>query len=114
MKLTTNEAMEFNRLLGSKIRTARKEMGFSMKDVADKVGVTHQQFWKYEKGINSIHPVMMKKISSILAIGVDELLNLKNVGNSTCKENCLSINGIKSKVVKKNLKNLVLSLEKFN
>ena len=43
-----------NFLIGQKIKTRRKMLHLTQKNLAEKLGITFQQIQKYEKGINKI------------------------------------------------------------
>jgi transcriptional regulator with XRE-family HTH domain len=43
-----------NRQIGAQIREHRKMLGLSQRQLADLLGVTFQQIYKYERGINGI------------------------------------------------------------
>ena len=50
-----NEALnDVDILIGRKIHDLRIELGMSRQQLADKIGVTHQQLQKYEKASNRI------------------------------------------------------------
>ncbi|GAB4163110.1 MAG: helix-turn-helix transcriptional regulator [Rickettsiaceae bacterium] len=46
--------VEVDRYIGSKIYSLRLAQGFSRQQLAQTIGVTHQQLQKYEKGTNRI------------------------------------------------------------
>ncbi len=45
---------DFNKMIGEKVWKCRLELGIARTAVAEKIGVSHQQFEKYEKGTNRI------------------------------------------------------------
>lgn len=57
---------EFDKQIGKKILKLRLAMGLSRDDVAKDVGVTHQQFTKYESGMNRISVGRFLKIAKAL------------------------------------------------
>jgi transcriptional regulator with XRE-family HTH domain len=65
-KAMQSEELKFNKELGALIRATRVRFGMSQKDIANKIGVTHQQIQKYESGQNAIPSYRLHKISAIL------------------------------------------------
>lgn len=53
-------------LIGMKIHELRISMGLSRQQLAEKIGVTHQQLQKYEKGTNRISAGRLAAISQAL------------------------------------------------
>lgn len=45
---------ELNKMIGAKLWEHRVELGITRSEIAAKVGVSHQQFEKYEKGLNRL------------------------------------------------------------
>lgn len=43
-----------NELVGNRIKTRRKELGYSGKKMAEKLGVSQQQYSRYERGLNKL------------------------------------------------------------
>lgn len=58
--------IEFNVGLGELIRAERCRQGLTQRDVADKLGITFQQFQKYEKGTTAITVYRLGQISCVL------------------------------------------------
>lgn len=50
----TDEIKKIDKLVGERIAEARISNGLSRTQLASKIGVTHQQLQKYEKGTNRI------------------------------------------------------------
>lgn len=76
---------EFNKRIGAKIRELRIAKGIAREDLALHVGVTHQQFSKYEKGINSISASTLTIIAGQLNTPITYLLQMEDAeldGNS--------------------------------
>lgn len=57
---------------GDTIRTRRKELGLSQKELGNKVGVSHQQIQKYEAGLIKVAPYRMKAIGKALEMPIKE------------------------------------------
>lgn len=52
--------------IGAKIQEMRIAMGMSRQQLAEKIGVTHQQLQKYEKGVNRISAGRLVSIAEAL------------------------------------------------
>lgn len=57
-----------NQKVGQRVKERRVSLGLSRSDVAKKVGVSQQQFEKYEKGMNRISAGMLVAIALHLKI----------------------------------------------
>ncbi len=62
-----HRASSIDRHVGARVRTRRTALDMSQDDVAQKLGVTYQQFQKYEAGINRISASRLQQISAGLA-----------------------------------------------
>ncbi len=64
--------------IGSRIRLRRALLGFSQKQLGERIGLTPQQVQKYEKGVNRIAASTLFKVAEALDVPVsfffDELL----------------------------------------
>ena len=58
----------FDKKLGEKIAKCRKALKLSRKALADKIGITHQQLQKYEKGVNRVSVSWLIDICKLLKI----------------------------------------------
>jgi|13_taG_2_1085334.scaffolds.fasta_scaffold04032_11 transcriptional regulator with XRE-family HTH domain len=54
MSRHTKETKKIDLIVGQKINEKRLAMGLSRQQLADKIGVTHQQVQKYEKGTDRV------------------------------------------------------------
>lgn len=63
--------MEF----GEQLRKAREDKGMTQQNLADKIFVTRQSVSRWERGERYPDLLMIKKISGILGISIDELLS---------------------------------------
>lgn len=52
--------------VGARLRRRRKEMGMTQRIVAQKIGVTSQQYMKYERGDNRISASRLFDVASVL------------------------------------------------
>lgn len=60
-------------LVGRRVRAYRLSLGMSQTTLGDKVGVTFQQIQKYERGTNRIGSSRLKKVATVLGVGVGAL-----------------------------------------
>lgn len=60
-------------LVGQRVRAYRLARGMSQTALAEKVGVTFQQIQKYEKGVNRIGSGRLKRVSTVLGVGIAAL-----------------------------------------
>lgn len=60
-----------NKEIGNRVWQCRLELGISRSELARKVGVTHQQFEKYEKGSNRISVGTLAAIMEYMSIDPD-------------------------------------------
>ena len=61
--------------MGELIRQMRKSSGMSQMQLAEKVGISHQQVQKYEKGVNKLSVSRMKQISGALGVPASLILD---------------------------------------
>lgn len=59
----TPELQEITDRIGSQVRVERLSRGWSQKQLSDKIGVTHQQLYKYERGDNRISAARLEIIA---------------------------------------------------
>lgn len=64
----------FNKVVGKTVRLRRIAVGLTLKELGQKIGVTYQQVYKYEKGFNSISPFMLAKIAHALNTSIADLV----------------------------------------
>ncbi|MEO0713445.1 MAG: helix-turn-helix transcriptional regulator [Pseudomonadota bacterium] len=57
---------EVDRLVGMRVREARREAGMTQDDLAREIGLTFQQVQKYEKAVNRISAGLIYEISLVL------------------------------------------------
>lgn len=57
--------------IGRKIRERREVVGLTQKQVADKLGVSHQQFQKYEEGATRIHAAFLYELTKLLGVTLE-------------------------------------------
>ena len=56
--------------VGSRVRMRRLMLGVSQTKLADALGITFQQFQKYEKGVNQISASKLQQISEFLQVPI--------------------------------------------
>jgi transcriptional regulator with XRE-family HTH domain len=69
-QLTKEEVREIDRHVGSRLRYRRIMMDFSQTYLADQVGLSFQQFQKYEKGTNRISASKLHEFAKLLDVPV--------------------------------------------
>lgn len=60
--------------IGQRIQAARKSLGLSQTDLAQRVGVSYQQIQKYEAGQNRVSVTHLLHISAALDLALTDLL----------------------------------------
>ncbi|MBI6549095.1 helix-turn-helix domain-containing protein [Xenorhabdus lircayensis] len=66
--------MRVSMLVGKRIQMKRKEIGVTAAELADRIGVSHQQLSRYERGTNKISLEHLVDISMALNTPVDWFL----------------------------------------
>ena len=61
--------------LGERIKKARKDLGMSQTDLANRVGLSYAQIGRYETKNTQPQTEILKKIAEALEVSVDHLLN---------------------------------------
>ena len=64
------EPNEIDRLVGSRVRQRRMQLGLSQEELAAALGITVPQVQKYEKGINRIGASRLHKIAGLLGVPI--------------------------------------------
>lgn len=65
-------------LVGENVRRIRIEMNQTLSEMANALGISHQQLQKYETGSNRLSAGMLKKIADHFGIGVGILFEDAN------------------------------------
>jgi len=68
--------------VGRRVRAYRQAQGMSQSTLGEKVGVTFQQIQKYERGTNRIGSSRLKKVATVLGVGIAALFAEENGGQS--------------------------------
>jgi len=66
---------QLNKMIGANLRYCRVLRKLSMTDVATFIGVTHQQVYKYETGLNSLTIFRLKQFADFFKEEIKNLLN---------------------------------------
>ena len=67
-----------NQIIASKLRDARKNVGLTQKEVADKLGVTFQAISNYERGVNKIEASTLYRLCELYGISTASILSGTN------------------------------------
>lgn len=65
-----SRAQDMDRYVGARIRERRIMLGLTQQQIAELVGVTYQQWHKYEKGINRIAAGRLSAIAQALGVEI--------------------------------------------
>ena len=60
--------------IGELLRARREDLGAAIRDVATEVGLSYQQYQKYEVGENRVSVAMLLRIARVLRIDATELI----------------------------------------
>lgn len=66
---------DIDRAVGIKLRKLRAESGMTLQQLADKIGVSHQQLQKYETGTNRLSAGMLPAIANALGVEIMEFFS---------------------------------------
>ena len=61
---------EIDRLVGSRVRERRMQIGMSQEQLAGELGITVPQVQKYEKGVNRIGASRLYRIAGLLGVPI--------------------------------------------
>ncbi len=64
---------EVDAQIGEAIRVRRKGLGFTQADIADQVGISKQQFQKYEAGDSRLSAALLFRIAIVLGCSPQDL-----------------------------------------
>ena len=74
---SSRRAGEFDGIVGTRIRAVRTEAGFSLEELAARMGISVQQLYKYETGVNRISVSRLIDIADGLGVDIESLLRPK-------------------------------------
>lgn len=72
------QATDLNIELGKKLKFARTTKSLSQRDIANKLGITYQQYQKYEKGENKLSVNLLIDFKNLFEFEFDYYLNFNN------------------------------------
>lgn len=111
--MLARKTSDLDELIGKRIESRRKVLGFSLKNFASRLGVSSQQLYKYEAGINRISASSLKEISDLLNVTLNHFFEV--AGKNQRYENIddLEINNLQSHFIKipdKNARNTLVDV----
>ena len=62
-----------DRIDGAKIRRLRESLGMTMKELAERVGVSEMQISYYERGVKTPSVPVFMRIADVLGVKMDDL-----------------------------------------
>ena len=77
MKTATSKRSDF----GERVRAAREAAGLNQREVAAQLGIAQPSYTLWEKNHVALRPDQLLKLSSILGVRVEELLDPPGTGN---------------------------------
>ncbi|MGI9476772.1 MAG: helix-turn-helix domain-containing protein [Hyphomicrobiaceae bacterium] len=66
----TEEAMDIDALVGSRLKLRRKVLGMTQTELAERCGLSGQQVHKYEQGTNSMNAARLARAAEVLAVPI--------------------------------------------
>ena len=79
MKEKNIEINAIDKLVSRRVKYRRRTLGISQRDMAKHVGLSIQQIYKYEMGINRISCGILHSISILLKVPVSYFFNEDNI-----------------------------------
>lgn len=71
----SSRADSTDKKIGAKIKERRRLVGFSPQQFASHLGISYQQLYKYESGINRVSSARLGKIARLLNVELDYFFN---------------------------------------
>lgn len=72
---TSRAPTEIDIAVGKNIRKFRQETGMTLAELAEKLGLSHQQLQKYETGTNRVSAGMIGSLADMLRIPVEDFFS---------------------------------------
>lgn len=72
------------------LKRFRKSRGLKQSDVAEKLGITAQSYYRYEKNDNTPSAEIIKKIAYAFGVSADYLLGLTDMPNNNINEEIIN------------------------
>ncbi len=76
---------DIDRRVGRKLRKLRLDAGLTLQDLAEQIGVSHQQLQKYETGANRLSVGMLPGVAEALGVDIMEFFEDAEKASSTKK-----------------------------
>ncbi|MBP3208517.1 MAG: helix-turn-helix transcriptional regulator [Oscillospiraceae bacterium] len=98
---------------GEKIRSARKKLGLTQKELGERIGLPYQRIGQYETGVRTPRGDMLQKIASALNAEPIAFLDDKYLGDkgTTIVEAALSNENLKDAIQKRDYKKALSIIE---
>ncbi|WAJ26825.1 helix-turn-helix domain-containing protein [Antarcticirhabdus aurantiaca] len=97
---TTNSRLsDLDRALATRIREARISKGLTQSALADEIGVTYQQYQKYESGQNRITAARLFRLARALDLPISRFFSLDERGRAppaVDQDDCLIVAACRS------------------
>lgn len=77
-KRSDRKASAADLVVGANVRQFRADAGLTLSELAEALGISHQQLQKYETGANRISAGMLYELARFFAIPVDQLFEGSN------------------------------------
>lgn len=74
----SKEDKEFLKRVGRNLKFYRVLNGFTAASLGEKMGVSHQQIYKYESGLDCLNLLWLERLTSIFDISLQDLLGVEN------------------------------------
>ena len=71
-----------HKTMGDTIANLRKEKGMTQKELAEKLNITDKAVSKWERNVACPDTALIPKLSEILGVSIEELMNAKTDANS--------------------------------
>lgn len=68
--------MEIAKIVGKNLKQARKDAGFTQKQVAEKMFMTQQQYSRFENGVFELNYSQIVALCSLFDVSPDELFKI--------------------------------------
>lgn len=66
---------EVDRVVGENVRKARIKRGSTLQELAEALGISHQQLQKYETGANRLSAGMIDRVATVLGVSIASLFS---------------------------------------
>lgn len=80
---TSRAPTEVDKLVGEKIRLLRHDHDYTLSELGEALGISHQQLQKYETGVNRLSAGMLFNLANLFQVSVGELFEIPTKGNSS-------------------------------